>query len=147
MRLCDNPDANYYSYPLEIVAEVSETLQVTKIHHLPSGKDEELSTQGKVYDHSKIHTSSEYHPELGTHQRTTTKPLHVVQPEGPSFNIEGNHITWEKWTMRIGFNYREGLTLHDVRYDGRSLFYRLSLSEMFVSHSNLQAMRTTIDFD
>lgn len=36
----------------------------------------------------------------------------------------------------MGFNYREGLTLHDVRYDGRSLFYRLSLSEMFVPYGD-----------
>lgn len=38
--------------------------------------------------------------------------------------------------MRVGFNSREGLTLHDVRYDGRSLFYRLSLAEMFVPYGN-----------
>ena len=38
--------------------------------------------------------------------------------------------------MRVGFNYREGLTLHDIRYDGRSLFYRLALSEMFVPYGD-----------
>lgn len=49
---------------------------------------------------------------------------------------EGNLIRWEKWTVRVGFNYWEGLTLHDVRYDGRNLFYRLSLSEMFVPYGD-----------
>ncbi|KAF2713495.1 copper amine oxidase [Pleomassaria siparia CBS 279.74] len=136
MKLSGHTDANYYAYPLDIVAEVSETLQVTKIFRLPSGQDESINDDEKLYDHRKIHTSSEYHPDLSTNKRDTTKPLHIVQPEGPSFSIDGNHITWEKWTMRIGFNYREGMTLHDVRYDGRSLFYRISLSEMFVPYGD-----------
>lgn len=31
---------------------------------------------------------------------------------------------------------REGLTIHNVTYDGRDLFYRLSLSEMFVPYGD-----------
>lgn len=34
---------------------------------------------------------------------------------------------------------REGLTLHDITYDGRSVFYRLSLSEMFVPYGDSRA--------
>lgn len=136
MRLSNHEDANYYAYPLDIVAEVSEDLQIKSISRLPSGVDEELKSARKPYDHNKLHTSSEYHPDLSTSRRNTTKPLHVVQPKGPSFEISGNHISWEKWTMRVGFNYREGLTLHDIRYDNRSLFYRLSLSEMFVPYGD-----------
>jgi primary-amine oxidase len=34
---------------------------------------------------------------------------------------------------------REGLTLHDITYDGRSAFYRLSLSEMFVPYGDSRA--------
>ena len=33
-------------------------------------------------------------------------------------------------------SYREGPTLHDVTYDGRSIFYRLSLSEMHVPYAD-----------
>ncbi|RMY66586.1 hypothetical protein D0863_08355 [Hortaea werneckii] len=36
----------------------------------------------------------------------------------------------------VGFNYREGMTIHDVRYDGRPLFYRLSISEMTVPYGD-----------
>jgi primary-amine oxidase len=136
MRLSDHQDANYYAYPLDIVAEVNETFEVTKVYQLPSGENEVSSDGTKAYDHRKSYSSSEYHPDIAVPQRTTTRPLHVVQPEGPSFDIDGNHIAWEKWTLRVGFNYREGLTLHDVRYDGRSLFYRLSLSEMFVPYGD-----------
>ncbi|KAF2727213.1 copper amine oxidase [Polyplosphaeria fusca] len=138
MRLSSHNDANYYAYPLDIVAEVSEALHVVKVHRLPSSVTESIDIVDKPtpYDHRKIHTSSEYHPEIQSQHRNTTKPLQVVQPEGPSFQIDGNYVTWEKWTMRVGFNYREGLTLHDIRYDGRSLFYRLSLSEMFVPYGD-----------
>ncbi|KAF2649885.1 copper amine oxidase [Lophiostoma macrostomum CBS 122681] len=143
MRFSDHLDTNYYAYPLEIVAEVSESLEVIKIYRLPTGaSDREEDTSGnnaKMYDQRKVHSSSEYHPDLNTQRRSTTKPLNIVQPEGPSFAINGNKIEWEKWTMRVGFNYREGLTLHDIRYDNRSLFYRISLSEMFVPYGDPRA--------
>ncbi|KAF6795054.1 copper amine oxidase [Colletotrichum sojae] len=136
MRLSDNPDANYYAYPLDICAEVSNSLEVVKIYRLPSGENDKIHEEKVEFDRRKIHSSSEYHPDLVSERRTTTKPYHVSQPEGPSFSIDGNHISWEKWTMRVGFNYREGMTLHDIRFDGRSLFYRLSLAEMFVPYGD-----------
>lgn len=42
------------------------------------------------------------------------KPLNVVQPEGPSFEVHGNEISWQKWKMRMSFNFREGLVLHNI---------------------------------
>ncbi|KAJ6180086.1 hypothetical protein N7519_010547 [Penicillium mononematosum] len=141
LRLLDNPDANYYAYPLDLCAEVSEELKVTKIYYLPSSQEERISDQARPFDINRIHSTvdSEYHPSLRAPPRNTTKPYQVVQPEGPSFSTQGNQISWEKWTMRVGFNYREGLTLHDIRYDGRSLFYRLSLAEMFVPYGDPRA--------
>ncbi|GME23646.1 Copper amine oxidase [Neofusicoccum parvum] len=136
MRSSPHLDANYYAYPLDLCAEVSEELKVVKIYRLPSGADERINNIRKEFDSRKIHTTSEYHPDLAQERRKTTKPYHVSQPDGPSFHFTGNHLSWEKWTMRVGFNYREGMTLHDVRYDGRSLFYRLSLSEMFVPYGD-----------
>lgn len=139
MRLLDHADANYYAYPLDIFAEMSSDLKVLKVHRLPSGEHDRIAEDGpasKTFDERKIHSTSEYHPDLVSEHRTTTKPLHVVQLEGPSFKTEGNLVTWEKWRFRVGFNYREGLTIHDIRYDGRSLFYRLSLSEMFVPYGD-----------
>ncbi|KAJ5312024.1 hypothetical protein PENANT_c022G05685 [Penicillium antarcticum] len=138
MRLLDHPDANFYAYPLDLCAEVSEKLEVTQIYHLPSSEKECIRGHARPYDHEKVHSPelSEYHPDLRPPPRTTTKPYQVIQPQGPSFQVAGNLLSWEKWTMRVGFNYREGLTLHDIRYEGRSLFYRLSLSEMFVPYGD-----------
>lgn len=136
MRLSSNPDANYYAYPLDICAEVSEDLKVNKVYRLPSGEHDRINNIKKKFDRNKVHSFSEYHPDLRNSPRQTTKPYHISQPEGTSFIVHGNRILWEKWSMRVGFNYREGMTLHDIRYDGRSLFYRLSLSEMFVPYGD-----------
>ncbi|KAK3337812.1 copper amine oxidase [Cercophora scortea] len=141
MRLSSDADANYYAYPLQLAVEMSSEMEVTNVFHL-SSRDEDADCPGaepREFDHHKIHNSSEYHPALAHQRRTTLKPYQVVQPEGPSFSVDGNHVSWEKWTLRVGFNYREGMTLHDIRYDNRSLFYRLSLSEMFVPYGDPRA--------
>ena len=78
---------------------------------------------------------NEYHHDF-VKPRMDLKPYNVVQPTGASFNVNGELVEWQKWRFRIGFNYREGITLHDVRYDNRSLFYRLSLSDMFVPYGD-----------
>src|SRR5262249_44971111 len=66
--------------------------------------------------------------------RTDIKALDIKQPDGPSFTVEGRHVRWQKWSFVVGFNAREGLTLHHLRYhDGgrdRSVLYRASLTEM-----------------
>ncbi|KIW11821.1 hypothetical protein PV08_09094 [Exophiala spinifera] len=137
MKLIDHPDANHYAYPLDLCVEMSGDARVLQIFYLPPGTSNDISTSAQAYDEKKIHGSEiEYHPDLRTTQRTTTKPYRVSQPDGPSFQVQGNLLQWEKWRFRVGFNYREGLTLHDVRYDGRSVFYRLSLAEMFVPYGD-----------
>lgn len=40
--------------------------------------------------------------EGGYHPRTDLKPLHVVQPEGVSFKINGHVLEWQNWKMHIG---------------------------------------------
>ncbi|KAF2450204.1 hypothetical protein P171DRAFT_377133 [Karstenula rhodostoma CBS 690.94] len=141
LRLLEHQDANYYAYPLDICAEISEELEITKVYRLPSSPGEEIHNEDRPFDREKIHptTASEYHPDLRPSPRSSTKPYQVIQPEGPSFQVRGNQLNWEKWSFRVGFNYREGLTLHDIRYDGRSLFYRLSLAEMFVPYGDPRA--------
>lgn len=75
---------------------------------------------------------------LAASRREPLKPLHVTQPDGPSFTLEGNLLRWQNWSLRVGFNHREGMTLHTVRYrDGereRSIAHRLSFAEMIVPY-------------
>jgi primary-amine oxidase len=85
-------------------------------------------------------TMGEYVPRLvpGQRLRPDVKPLEIVQPDGASFSLDGNLLRWQKWSLRIGFNYREGLVLHTVGYqDGgrvRSVAHRLSFAEMVVPY-------------
>jgi primary-amine oxidase len=108
MRLSSHGDANHYAYPLDICVEMTDDLRVIGILTLPSGEHDVMkpASEGvKPFDRRKIHSTSEYIPDLVEERRTTTKPYHVVQPDGPSFQTTGNLITWEKWRMRVGFNY------------------------------------------
>ncbi|MBV8924744.1 MAG: primary-amine oxidase [Bradyrhizobium sp.] len=77
-----------------------------------------------------------YDSRLRTSFRAELKPLNVVQPEGASFRLDGHKLSWDLWSAVIGFNAREGLTLHDITYDGRPLFHRASLCEMVVPYGS-----------
>ena len=81
-----------------------------------------------------------YTPEYVKNYRTDIKPLEIVQPEGPSFEVKDHEIRWQKWKIRVGFTPREGLVLYDVTYqDGeheRPIFYRASLAEMTVPYGD-----------
>jgi primary-amine oxidase len=72
--------------------------------------------------------------------RTDIKPLDIIQPQGPSFTVNGYQVSWQKWDLVIGFNAREGLTLHNITYNDngekRSILYRVSLSEMVVPYGD-----------
>jgi primary-amine oxidase len=76
-------------------------------------------------------------------QRADIKPLEIEQPQGPSFTVDGMQVKWQKWSFVIGFNAREGLTLHHLRYDDggkdRSVLYRASLTEMVVPYGDPNA--------
>ena len=57
-------------------------------------------------------------PELTGDLRTTQKPIEITQPEGPSFTVDGgNHVEWERWSLDIGFDMREGLVLQNIAFD------------------------------
>jgi primary-amine oxidase len=77
----------------------------------------------------------EYLPE----SRKDLKSLAVLQPEGPSFTLRGHELTWQKWSLRIGFHPREGLVLYTVSYDGRPILYRASIAEMIVPYADPKA--------
>lgn len=77
--------------------------------------------------------------------RSDIKPLQIIQPEGPSFRVNGHFVEWQKvlavhettllcindvkseycmiilflimqWNFRIGFTPREGLVIYSVAY-------------------------------
>jgi primary-amine oxidase len=85
-------------------------------------------------------------------QRADIKPLEITQPEGPGFSFSGRQLKWQNWSLVVGFNAREGLTLHDIRYrDGereRPVLFRASLTEMVVPYGDprpTQARKNAFD--
>jgi primary-amine oxidase len=85
-------------------------------------------------------------------QRSDIKPLEITQSEGPSFTLAGKHLHWQNWSLVVGFNAREGLTIHDVRYldkgRNRPILYRGSLTEMVVPYGDprpTQARKNAFD--
>ncbi|QFG25670.1 primary-amine oxidase [Actinomadura sp. WMMB 499] len=85
--------------------------------------------------------SGDYHlPEVAGPPRTTQRPIEITQPEGPSFQIDGPVVTWEKWSLRLGYDMREGLVLHQIGFDDegrtRPVVYRASVAEMIVPYAD-----------
>jgi primary-amine oxidase len=68
--------------------------------------------------------------------RTSLKPIQITQSEGPSFSLDGDVVTWEGWRLRVGFDAREGLTLHQVSLQDRPVVYRASVAEMMVPYAD-----------
>jgi primary-amine oxidase len=75
-----------------------------------------------------------------TNLRADIKPLEIVQPEGPSFTVEGRRVRWQNWDLRLGFNGREGLVLYEIGYHDkgrlRPIMHRASLAEMVVPYGD-----------
>ncbi|WP_410667663.1 primary-amine oxidase [Amycolatopsis sp. cmx-4-68] len=78
--------------------------------------------------------------------RTSQKPIEITQPAGPSFTLDGHHLRWENWSLRIGFDAREGLVLHRIAFrDGerdRPIVHRASIAEMVVPYGDPSPVRS-----
>ncbi|TQE19216.1 primary-amine oxidase [Streptomyces ipomoeae] len=80
--------------------------------------------------------------------RTTQRPIEIAQPEGPSFTLDGTLLTWENWSLRIGFDAREGLVLHQLAFHDRDqnrerpIIHRASIAEMVVPYADPSPVRS-----
>jgi primary-amine oxidase len=97
----------------------------------------------RVDDHGVVPIPPEpgnFDPASAGPLRTDIKPLKITQPEGASFVVHGNVVSWQGWQLHVGFTPREGLVLNQVSYqDGerlRPILYRASLSEMVVPYGD-----------
>jgi primary-amine oxidase len=79
-------------------------------------------------------------PAVRGPHRTDLRPIEIIQPDGPSFTLDGTSLTWQNWSMRVGFDAREGLTLHQISITDqgreRPLIYRASVAEMIVPYGD-----------
>ncbi|MFF0267072.1 primary-amine oxidase [Kribbella sp. NPDC004536] len=95
--------------------------------------------EGRVYrliDEAVLPVPGESGDYSQVEPRTTLRPIEITQPDGPSFRLDGNLLEWQGWSVRIGFDAREGLTLHQLSVDGRPVIYRASVPEMVVPYGD-----------
>ncbi len=122
------PGGNTYARPIEGVVATIDLHRGEVISFVDHGAVAVPTADDGEYRHGHV-------PE-----REAPKPLEIVQPEGPSFTVDGWQVRWQKWQLRVGFNAREGLTLHEVGYeDGdevRSILHRASICEMAVPYAD-----------
>lgn len=90
--------------------------------------------------------SGNYQPDDIGPARESLRPIEITQPEGPSFRVSGSLVEWENWSLRVGFNAREGLVLNDVRFDDRPVLYRASVPEMVVPYGDTSPTRFWISY-
>jgi primary-amine oxidase len=109
---------------------------VTGLHFVVDLNRMELLEIEDTHRVDEPETMGEYAPHLvpGQRLREDIRPLEVTQPEGVSFTLDGNALQWQKWSLRVGFNHREGMVLHTVAYDGRPIAHRMSFAEMVVPY-------------
>jgi primary-amine oxidase len=132
------PDDNGYARPVEglVVRFDLDRMEVVEVQDhgvVP------LPPRAGNYDPERIKDPNNF-PHFPNGARSDLEPLAITQPNGPSFEVEGHRVTWQKWSFRIGFNPREGLVLHTIGYQDkgrtRPIVYRASLSEMFVPYGD-----------
>jgi primary-amine oxidase len=124
----DHPADNGYAHPIEgVVATV----------------DVQNDVVIAIDDHGVVpvpRAHGNYDVETVGAMRTDLKPLDIVQPEGPSFQVRGNEVRWQKWRFRVSMHPLDGLVLQTVGYEDkgrlRSILHRAALSEMVVPYGD-----------
>jgi primary-amine oxidase len=126
----DSPEGNPYAHHVTGLHPVVDLNRMALLEIEDSLDDGGPAGQPEV--------SGEYVPALLGRPLREVKPLEVSQPEGAGFTLDGRLLSWQNWQLRLGFNYREGLVLHQVRFsDGgrlRPVAHRMSFAEMFVPY-------------
>lgn len=123
--------SNFYGRPIEGVTaivnmdarKVVEVIDTGVVAIPPPGQDLDEISIGKL--------------------REKPRRLVISQPDGASFQINGQEIRWQKWNFRYSMHPREGLVLHTVGYEDegrvRPILYRAALSEMVVPYGDTDA--------
>ncbi|WP_380172519.1 primary-amine oxidase [Kineococcus sp. DHX-1] len=134
-----DPSSLPWAHPVDgVVAYVD--LSAGRVLHVLDHQRFEIPRQSGNWDEAP-HAQAE---------RTDLKPIVITQPEGTSFSVDGDVISWQGWKVRVGFDAREGLTLHQLSvadHTGpdpsvqRDVVYRASIAEMVVPYADPSPVR------
>jgi len=120
-------DSNMYAHPINGLYAIIDlqTLEVVDI------EDGELTPTPMASGDYRL-------SQTGGHVKL--KDLQIIQKDGVSCEIEGWKVNWERWNFRVGWDQREGLVIHDVRFDDngveRRIGYRLSIAELVIPYGD-----------
>lgn len=106
----------------------------------------------RIIDHGPVPVPAESgnydDPAIIGQLRTDLRPIEITQPEGPSFTLDGNQVSWQNWKLRVGFDAREGLVLHSLGFFDRDknadrpIIHRASIAEMLVPYGDPSPFRS-----
>ena len=124
----ETPDGNPYAHPvsgLKLIVDMNtlELLEIEDAVRLRTCRRSTVSTCPGRGRASCAPTSSR-----------CTSPSPRARPS----RVDGTELRWQNWSMRLGFNYREGPVIYQVAYDDhgarRDIAYRMSFAEMVVPY-------------
>lgn len=125
---------NFYGQPIEGLEALVDVAEGKVVELYDVDNPPPLPPAAQDFDEDAIRKT------LGA-LREPPKPLLIQQPQGPSFEIEGNQVSWQKWRLRYLVHPREGVVLYQVGYEDtpgkvRPILYRASFSEMAVPYGD-----------
>ncbi|CAK9139672.1 unnamed protein product [Ilex paraguariensis] len=124
---------NLYMRPIEAVTVTVDLDQMKIIGFLDRLTVVVPKADGTDYRRSE--QMPPYGPQL--------KGIRVVQPEGPSFTIDGHTVRWADWIFHLAFDMRAGsiislASIYDVdKGEYRRVLYKGFVSELFVPYMDL----------
>ncbi len=125
----ENEKDNGYAHPIEGVVALVDLIDGKVVHLVDEPEVVPIPKKKRNYNRAAYPNT-----------RSDVKPLDIVQKDGPGFKVDGWKVDWQRWSLRVGFSAREGLTLNQVSYnDGgksRPIIYRASITEMVVPYAD-----------
>lgn len=130
----DDATDNGYAHPIQgLIAHVD--LTEGRVAHLEDHELVAVPPASGRYDNASL----EY-------IRERPSALEISQPQGPSFEVSGNHITWQHWDFRVSIHPVNGLVLHQLGYEEngkkRSILHRAALADMVVPYGDTDPMHS-----
>lgn len=130
------PHDNPYARPVENLVALVD-LDRMEVLHVHDGETVPLPPRAGNYAHGLAERDDNW--TVVTSHRNLA-PIEITQPEGSGFHVDGHYVTWQHWSIRIGFTAREGLVLHEISYTDqdrqRPIIYRAALSEMYTPYAD-----------
>jgi primary-amine oxidase len=124
----DTGDGNFWAHPIENLVAVVDLEQKKVI---------EVQDKGVIPIPMK---NDGYANGDKDSKREPQKPLEIVQPEGPSFTVNGDEVKWQNWTFHVRLDPRVGPVISTVTFNDhgniRKIMYRGNLGGMTVPYGD-----------